>query len=468
MGTKISNAPYINPVPGQFPLVCEGPIPKVSAIMSLSEYENHLDIMQKCGFNCFTKFIDADDTKTIIKKYLETAEKLGLKFLVRQWALADPDQDYCKKFVDEFKNYKAVGGWNIGDEPDSSAVARWIASSKIILENDPSRINFFGLSTNPAEPIGISIDNYYQPFGNAILDDPINKRLITYLRYIQAEMSPSLWLFDYYPIREEVDNGVATGKYYKEDKAFFRYLELFRAMSLETKRPFWSYVLLRAINFYSNNYNDYIEKKCNKCCFGLSGIMPKPTEGALRYASFTALAYGAQGLIFWGYCRGKNKLQTYHVKNNLDGEDEIRCELPNEEYAIAPIMRNNEKTEVWETLKSILTELNQYSNKLLDAESLEVMHTNNVTGTKPLKLPLGKLTAFEAYGEGATIGLLKKGNQKFLIIVSHDPFNEQIIKPTIYDPSLFEMTRPNYVDINNRPGEIILKPGGYMIYRWEE
>lgn len=307
METKISNAPYIDPVPGSFPLVCEGPIPKVTTDLPYSEFIKHLEIMKSCGFNSFTKYIDVADSRPVVEKFLNAAKEVVVKYFVRQWSIADPDLNYCKDFVNRYKDHEALGGWNIGDEPNSDAVARWIASSKIILENDSSHINFFGLSTNPASPVGVSLDQYYHPSGNSVLDDPINKDLVTYLNYIQAEMGPSLWLFDYYPLMEKVNNGTATGEYYVKSEQFFRYLEVFRAKSLETKRPFWSYVLLRTIYFY--DYAGYMD---NKYSFWLRNIMPDPTVDGLRYASFTALAYGAQGLIFWGYCRGLAKLDCLY------------------------------------------------------------------------------------------------------------------------------------------------------------
>lgn len=155
-------------------------------------------------------------------------------------------------------------------------------------------------------------------------------------------------------------------------------------------------------------------------------------------------------------------------ENEIIGGKELFFEYPGEFYPKATIMRDEEKSEIWYRLQMVLSELNRYANMLLGAESIAFMHYGYIPGTTSLKLPFGKLTAFEAKGNGATLGLLKKDKYRFLIIVSHNPYDRQIIKPTIQAPTLLEITQPNYVDINNRPGEILLEPGGYMIYRWEE
>lgn len=442
---KNRNDAYIDPVKGEIPIICDGPFHKVEGITEPAILNSLMEV-KDCGFNSFTKYSDKLG-QTLVGNILDASEEVGLKYIVKQWSLADPN--YVKGFVERFKSYPALGGWYVADEPSGENLLQYIKCAKDVLATDQNHINYMVYCINP----GFPPKKKYPKNGF--------KKLEAYLKYIDKQYAPSVWPFDFYPIRESVSNGQSTGIKYA-DPDFYRYLEIFRNISLKTKRPFWSYCLIREILF-----ND-LRKVGNEYKTGLQAIMPAQTEGTLRYAAFTSLAYGAQGLVFWGYTQGSPGQKAKIVEPPLY-PSENPFEYYTEEFKLSPIDSEGNRTAVWTNLKSVLSEINKYKELFYQAETIDVRHTTSISGTRKIKFPFGKLSSLTTEAAGVTASLLKKGEYKYLILVSHDPFNRQIITPKFKkDATLVEITSPIYADQNSSSGSIILEPGGYMIYRWKE
>lgn len=443
LSAKTVNAPYIEPTPGQIPIMCDGPFHQMKGL-SKQDAIKILHEVKDCGFNCFSKYSELLGDP-LIATLLDASQEVGIKYLIQQWSLSDPN--YVESFVDRFKSYPAVGGWYVADEPSGKRLLSHINCSNKILSNDPDHINFMVYCTVPTFPSKVKYpkDGY--------------KKLENYLNYIQKENHPSVWPFDYYPIREKFLNGNPTGEYYA-DPDFYRFLEIFRNISLKTKRPFWSYTVLRETLFYSP------VKSGNTYTSHLRSIMPRQTEGTIRYTVFTSLAYGAKGLMFWGYTQAEKGNKAKIIELPAYPEDKP-FEYYTEVYGYSPIDSAGNKTALWGDLKKVLSEFNKYSEIFYNAESVDIRHTTSISRTRKIKFPFGKLKSLTTESAGATVSLHKKGNTRYLMIVSHDPFAPQVIYPKFKSADVECISEITYENPDEKEG-IILPPGGFAIFSWKE
>ena len=142
---------------------------------------------------------------------------------------------------------------------------------------------------------------------------------------------------------------------------------------------------------------------------------PRPTEGYLRFEAYSALAYGAQGLIHWSYSQ--------------------RPSNASETYLSAPINLKGEKTNVWNRVRNVNREIRAYNPVFFNAVPLKCVHTGDVASKIQHKgytaadaakeiLPEVKITSQK---DGVLISHLKNGRKRYIVMANQNPFKSQRI-----------------------------------------
>ena len=206
---------------------------------------------------------------------------------------------------------------------------------------------------------------------------------------------------------------------------------------------------------------------------------PYPSEGVLRYQAMNALAFGFQGLVFWTYGL---KESTYQ---DIPDPDDPSKKLYDEEYTDAPFDAGY-TTDVWGNCYTVIKEIRYYGDILLGARFIKAMHVYgpliSVTfkETTKFKGSIGCFTDATSDGRGFVVTQLSKDSgEKYMMIVSHDPFNEQEITITIttrvkWEEVVFLDKSSGYLEVHSGTTDNIheqtvagrLEPGGFILIRY--
>ncbi|MDE6007150.1 MAG: hypothetical protein K2G67_06320 [Muribaculaceae bacterium] len=187
-----------------------------------------------------------------------------------------------------------------------------------------------------------------------------------YLDVFQEYYHPSLYSVDVYPIMQWNPLVVRADKFsgFKEMKAgellqvherFYRTLEMISAQSRKHNRPFWYFLISGELfNIKSSYY-------------------PVQKEEYMRYSAFTALAYGAEALIYWRF------LENVDDRNNLlltPGENKgNEMKYMNESFMRHPLNADRTRSPIWYYVRRINREIKRYEPIFLNTEVQNVFHT---------------------------------------------------------------------------------------------
>lgn len=309
----------------------------------------------------------------------------------------------------------------------------------------------------------ISTDPYHMAFANLAASEGEGwigscKDYNEFLDLVQNKLRPPVWCYDFYPIYSylnthnpiQTDSGVYLNETYNRKcrlQDFYKYLEIFRNRSKQSERPFWTFC---GTQQHAN---------LNGLGTVVQGI-PAPTINELRFEAFSALAYGAQGIVYWRYANGGNswgKQVAWKPTEDQIDKDPIYAYTLNEDMLLAPINEYGDKTYMWYVVQQINKEIAEYNDIFFECEVLKVLHTpinlSASTGAIPeyIRFDAGyqtpdekqvmsdaKVTIIsEAYncvksasaeGIGIMLSWIKsKEGTTYLVIVSHDPFYSQKI-----------------------------------------
>jgi Beta-galactosidase len=237
----------------------------------------------------------------------------------------------------------------------------------------------------------------------------------SYREYVSAfakEVPVEFLSFDHYPV---VDDTLRP--------EWYENLEIVSDVARSAGKPFWAFALAIPHFHY-----------------------PVPTLAQLRLEVFSALAYGAQGIQYFTYWT------PLEDKNFQDG----------------PITREGKRTDIYDRVKEVNSEIRGLSYVFLNARVISVAHTGAEAplGTKRLdKLP-SPVESFSTSG-GTVVSLLQKGNSTFLVVVNQNykqPIKLTIqfqsdVKRVLKDGSLVPV---KHHDKNN----LVEDPGDVMIWTW--
>ncbi len=260
------------------------------------------------------------------------------------------------------------------------------------------------------------------------------KTLNAYLKHFQSVFTPALWSYDFYPILLRNGQTVAL------ISDFYKNMQIFYNQAKETKRPFWAYSMCMP---YLTNCKE--GETCDPNSPTASG-RPIPTEGELRFEAFSALAYGAQGIVYWAY--------TQRDANSYSSE----------KYISAPIDSDGKKTLIWYRVQRVNNEIKKYNHVFCGCEVIEVAHVGKVyPGTQAYTPDFGYFKTLTAQNEGVLVSHIKNGGIHYLIIVNHNPLGTQHVTIKFLNPEkIIEMAG---VEMAPEEGQRMLGPGGYIIFK---
>ena len=354
--------------------------------------DQQMQWVKDAGFNNVMKVLNMEDTDSLIR----LASKYGLTVLVASWDMRDTLK--TRNWVDRYKNNPTVWGFNGYDEPKADKFPYMAALNKR-MSRAKDKTRFFNLlPAVGAKDLGA-------------------KDFRTYVDEFIDAVNPPFLSIDIYPVKTN-----KQGEIYIEP-ILYKTMEVIREVSEESNRPFWSYLL-------SNKHWSY----------------PKPKREYLRFAAFTALAYGTQGFTYY----------TYLMPDFDQGKWE---------YSFAPIDWNGKKTDVWYMVRDINSEIMNLEKVFLGAKVIDVSQTGPTIpdGTKRLKSLPAPFRSIDSNGVGLTVSHLRNGNDQYLLLVNRDVQKKQ--KVTL------NRTRPatrlygNGQEKEDKGNSLTLDPGGYALFR---
>jgi hypothetical protein len=220
--------------------------------------------------------------------------------------------------------------------------------------------------------------------------------------------------FDFYPV---VGNSLR--------ERWYENLEVFANEARKAGKPFWAFALTVS-----------------------HGPYPIPTVAMLRLEIFSDLAYGAQAIQYFTYWTPKGTRWDFHH---------------------GPITLDSKRSDVYDRMKEVNSEIKQLSWVFSGAKVLSVAHTGDTIplGTKRLsKLP-NPIKSLKTEGKGAVVSVLQNGKDSFLVIVNRDFINP--MKLTIdCDSTVGKVLKDgSTVPAKGYMNTMEIDPGDVAIYTWK-
>ena len=394
----------------------------------------------------------------------------------------------------------ALVGWQVKDEPlyydwtkDYPYYYKKIENGKssIILPDEvtPDDLELLGKETEPKLlkfDCGKILDNYdtikkIDPdrllFCNLAVDYKSkwigNNR--TYAQYLDEYIStfkPTVLSFDYYPIDDINVDGTTT--HYLHDSTFYNNLIMFAEKSQQYNIPFWAYCL------------------CLEHSTGEGGRdYPYPTEGMMRFEAFSALAFGAQGIVYWQYRlddlnSGTSSSQSSQSRPTLNGGAQLgnvsSIGSSTDDKGV-PVYGNGVTTSVWQSIQKINSDIIKENDKFFNCKLISYnlcfgntdCHLHGEAGIDIIKSS-GKgflMTHIETPDPEKKDGNGNPVINKYIVIVSRDPFKSQELQwlyvqdpNSTVDKNICTPVFNNTGNYENDPWrKEILPPGGYHIFK---
>lgn len=253
------------------------------------------------------------------KKALDLCQANGIKAMLMddRARTADPSaEDFSAKLdgvVSDYSRHPALWGYFVEDEPNSSLFQKLAAVNKYLLKKDPRHTPFINLFPNYACAAAL---------GNPTYEHHVDE----YMRMVK----PKLLSYDHYALMKD-----------GERPEYFENMEIIRRMGIKYNTP-WNCILLAVPH---DPYRD-------------------PSEGDLRWQVYTALAYGARGLMYFTYITPLGTQWNFH--------DAILDE-------------NGKRTPKYDQARQINSEIKHLAPTLMKLKSVAVYHTGSLpSATKPL------------------------------------------------------------------------------------
>ncbi len=381
---------YVNPAGDRFPVVAYHAFNDTNLI-TLKNYR----YVKDAGFTIAVSNLYPEK---YIKQMLDYCEANDLKLIANCWGIQDESK--IKKETEKYKGHKALGGILVFDEPKADKFSMISKLNKGVLAASTEILAYVNLLPNfaTAEQLGAKdYKNYLESFV-----DQVNPQFISYDNYSIYEKDGKILL----------------------RKNFFENLEIAREVSEHRGIPFWTFVL-------SSAHLNY----------------PSPDEGQISFQVFSSLAYGSQGIQYYGYAPWSG------VEDKLFD---------------APMLLNGKRTDVWKACKKVNKQIHAMTWVFLGAKVKNVWHTGGSIpqGTRRMdasELP-EQIKSIESWGEGVVVSHFTNGDKNFLMIVNRD--FEQKQKVTIRKDSGVKRVKSNGKVSKDNSKNITLSPGGYYLYTW--
>lgn len=339
--------------------------------------------------------------------------------------------------MEGYKPFSSLAGWYLSRLPQFNQIPNLRDCYNRILANDPDHFIYMqiieGLSSAYTGDCYSYLDylKYLQGVDYYIKDENVNKVLVK-KDDKQPGLQPMIWSNDYNPVSYNTAN-VKTIYY----ASFYNMLRNMRQISLESGHPFWAFC------------------QCEKVL--TSGGYRQGTLASMRLQCYSALAYGAQGLIF----------SSYQQRNSTSISE-------------SPINMLRKKTDMWYTVRSLIAEIRSFTHIFLGGQPVDIRNSGNLGieqfnyGTGDAFGPCESISS--SGSKGILYVLYKNKDRNYLIIVNHDIDNPQdvtlefnklwkIIEETsltIYTVSSSTKSTNNGLTVTRT-----LEPSGWLIFRYE-
>ena len=433
MAARGANPEYVNPVPGRIPIVACSPWIERSNNSWNVPTEDDFRMLKSCGFNV-AMFTGTNADK--INTSLSLAKDAGVPCIFLHYIISTLPARRSR--LPTISGSPALTGYVVKDEPYFKELEDCPNVPDDDYDGWVRRCFFY---TRYLAPDKLLFMTLVYVLDNSDLQSSYLGKIKTYpeyLRWLQSEFHPNLWTYDVYPINAK------GGITYCTSDRFYGALKDFRDISLPVNsgRPFWAYCM-----------------SAPHIVGAQDRYLPAPTIGNLRYEAFSALAYGAQGIVYF----------TYTQRNNSG-----------EEYLSAPINRNGQRTDIWYTVRTVNSEIAQYSRVFLGCSVVKTLLCGPDTQASDIsKFLAGSPVASISFGEeGVLLSHVINNGRNYLVIVSRDPFHPKEITVryvTAYFGRfhIYELTSNFLANATiGKPSSIsyertlTLEAGGYAILRW--
>lgn len=395
---------FNSPTPGKITIMAGEPNSNNAAI------NNTLCSQLKAsGFNSVAAFISNNN----IQSSLNSCKINSLSLFLGNAGLINNTDT----LINQYKNDEALGGWFLSEE--------------INFNNDPLGLpwntyqqaadNIKKVDSKHPIFIGMNGDWKYDTIG-----DPYASELTfpNRVRLMEQNFIPTFWPYCYFPDLSSPNNENAV----EREATFYKDLRYFGYVSDFTGVPFWTFLRCSSLDKY-----------------GYHGDIP--SIEMLRGQAFTSLAYGAQGLYYWG---------VRNILNNLDA------------------MLN---------VTTVNNEIKIFNDVFFNCEVLDTRHVTNKKypegSVKILQNAIGPLEKVVGYGNDLLISQIftpsnNNSGSNYLVIVAN-PFINNSASQT------FQLIFNNYWNIfqlvksggsllmnvmTNYSPKYTLEPGAYLIFKW--
>jgi hypothetical protein len=343
-----------------------------------------------------------------VEKALDIAQQTGIKLLPSCPELkSDPE-----KTVRRLMKHPALFGYHLRDEPNATdfpELAAWIRKIRAVDKQHPCYINLFPNYASFSQLF--AKDHQLQP-GKDMYEEHVEVFL--------KEVPVSFISFDHYPVAEK--NGIRTLR-----SDWYKNLEIIAAAAKKSGLPFWAFALSVA-----------------------HGSYPVATAGEIKLQLYSNLAYGAQALQYFTYW-------TPGINSNWD-------------FHHAPIGLDGKRTDVYDRIKQVNSEIQNLAGVFLNARLVSVSHTGRQipSGTRRIdKLP-DPVQVLETGDGGAIVSVLEKEDHQFLVIVNRDFLNPMKLTVVVDERVKKILKDGTLVQANAYTPTVEVDPGDVVIYTWEK
>lgn len=380
---------YHNPTPGQIPLIAWTVVaPEFTDSVFLSD--EYFDRIRKCGINAISNIVGFDARG---ERILDQAQRHGLKVFVQQ---SPKNADAGRRMAEYFRDKLVVAGYLLKDEPTVKDFADLVRVRNAIYDVDTTRLVYTNLL--PIVP------------GKVTGTD-------TYLEYMQAAQKAlrlPLLSYDLYPVVRK--NGKTSTK-----PEFYENLEYARKVSSENRIPFWAFGLIMGHYSY-----------------------PVPTLAHLRFQTFSALAYGAQGIQYWRYILSSNA--DYKATE-------------------APVTMEGQSTGVWDALQTVNREIQGYAPVFLGSTVRNIGHLGSIPqGAGKLEHLPAPFTKIKPGKKGILVSSIVNEDRHYVVFCNHDINKKQKVK--IGWTGRLRQMMPDGSSRTIKNSSLTLDPGSYAIFTY--
>lgn len=202
-------------------------------------------------------------------------------------------------------------------------------------------------------------------FVNLVAIHGKNRTATEYQRYLDAyeeNFNPMFYSVDVYPILQwnplvitenslsGMSSSLRAGEIVQVHERFYRTLEMVSAQARKKNKPFWYYPL---VGEHFNHKSFYY---------------PAQKEEYMRYSIFTALAYGAKGVVLWRMLENiddRENLFRVHADSKYNPESYMRH----------PINADRTRSPFWYYVRRIIREIKYYESIFLNSKVVDTFHT---------------------------------------------------------------------------------------------